>query len=414
MIQRDRLYTEIWREPMTKVSARHGVSSNYLARICKRLNIPRPPRGYWAKLAVGKAPPKPSLPAARAGDELSWSRGGMRNRAPRRVPRPPTASEVPRPIAIPRPRTLHPVVAGAREHFEGVRQTESGYLLPRKRRLVDLYVSTRTLNRALSLANRAFWALEARGHQVTLAPADQHLVRLGLDERRRGGRSRDGFGTWGPDRPTVVYVGSVAIGLTFFELSEPAEVRYVDGRYLLLREVPIEKRIGVFARGDLGHTQEMPSGKIGLRASSPYGVATWDRQWREDKKGDMASDLPGIVEALEAAAPVIAKLVEEGQQRAEQARRAWEQQREEWEEQERERQRALRVKESTDDLMAAISSWTFARNVQAFFEDAERHAESLLDADREAVLERVHRARELIGQVGALDRLLAWKAPDER
>jgi hypothetical protein len=46
----------VWSEPMLRVAARFGVSSSHMARVCTLLNVPRPERGYWAKLAVGKAP----------------------------------------------------------------------------------------------------------------------------------------------------------------------------------------------------------------------------------------------------------------------------------------------------------------------------------------------------------------------
>ncbi|MDX3911649.1 MAG: hypothetical protein QHC67_17855 [Sphingobium sp.] len=64
MVSREELYQLVWSEPMTKIAARFGVSGSYLARICTMLNVPRPERGYWAKLAVGKAPLQPSLPDA--------------------------------------------------------------------------------------------------------------------------------------------------------------------------------------------------------------------------------------------------------------------------------------------------------------------------------------------------------------
>ena len=88
-IAREKLYEEVWAEPMTKVAARYSVSSSFLARVCKRLNVPRPERGYWAQLQVGKAPPKPDLPAVRPGDELEWTRDGEPRRVPRALPKPP-------------------------------------------------------------------------------------------------------------------------------------------------------------------------------------------------------------------------------------------------------------------------------------------------------------------------------------
>ena len=75
-VTREELYQQVWAEPMIKVAARYEVSSNYLARVCECiLNVPRPPRGFWAKLSVGKAPKRPSLPAARPGEVLKWAKG---------------------------------------------------------------------------------------------------------------------------------------------------------------------------------------------------------------------------------------------------------------------------------------------------------------------------------------------------
>lgn len=51
-INRDKLYEEVWAEPMTKVAAKYVVSSSFLARVCERLRVPRPSRGYWAQLEV--------------------------------------------------------------------------------------------------------------------------------------------------------------------------------------------------------------------------------------------------------------------------------------------------------------------------------------------------------------------------
>lgn len=61
-VSTETLYTEVWAKPMTALGKEYGVSSSYLARVCTRLNVPRPERGYWAKLAVGKVIEKPALP----------------------------------------------------------------------------------------------------------------------------------------------------------------------------------------------------------------------------------------------------------------------------------------------------------------------------------------------------------------
>lgn len=75
VVSRQQLYDELWAEPALAVAARYGVSSTYLVRVCKALNVPRPPRGYWAKLEFGKAPKRPILPPGRPGDITDWSKG---------------------------------------------------------------------------------------------------------------------------------------------------------------------------------------------------------------------------------------------------------------------------------------------------------------------------------------------------
>lgn len=65
MLRFDRktLYDEIWAEPAEKVAARYGVSGVAIAKVCRCLKIPKPPRGYWAKRAAGqRTPTRPKLP----------------------------------------------------------------------------------------------------------------------------------------------------------------------------------------------------------------------------------------------------------------------------------------------------------------------------------------------------------------
>lgn len=53
-IRRDELYNQVWSTPMHRLAAEYGISGNGLAKICDRLKIPYPPRGYWAKKEAGK------------------------------------------------------------------------------------------------------------------------------------------------------------------------------------------------------------------------------------------------------------------------------------------------------------------------------------------------------------------------
>src|SRR5579863_10413465 len=131
MISREELYELVWSKPMTKVAEQFGVSGSYMARICSILNVPKPERGYWAKLAAGKALAPVSLPEARPGDQLFWTQNGELPPAtkPHYPPKRPQAAKA---LA---PRTgTHYLIHGAKGHFESGRPVEDGaYLKPFKK-----------------------------------------------------------------------------------------------------------------------------------------------------------------------------------------------------------------------------------------------------------------------------------------
>jgi len=158
----------------------------------------------------------------------------------------------------------------------------------------------------------------------------------------------------------------------------------------------------------------MPSGRLCLRASSPYARASWEKQWRETKGSDLSSKVPQIVRELEAEAATIAALVAEGERQAEIERRQWEAQQAKWLAEEAERRRVQNIKESREQLFAIIETWGVAKQIEGFFEDAERRATGLGESEKNEILERLRRARELLGGVDALQRFRAWRAPDER
>lgn len=59
--EREALYNEVWTDPVTTVAKRYNMSDNGLRKHCKRLWIPLPPNGYWAKLKAGQKVTKPIL-----------------------------------------------------------------------------------------------------------------------------------------------------------------------------------------------------------------------------------------------------------------------------------------------------------------------------------------------------------------
>jgi hypothetical protein len=55
-LTREELYAQVWAEPMTKLAQRYGMSDRGLAKVCTRMGIPVPGRGYWARVQSGQVP----------------------------------------------------------------------------------------------------------------------------------------------------------------------------------------------------------------------------------------------------------------------------------------------------------------------------------------------------------------------
>lgn len=62
--ERNALIAQIWQRPLSSVCKDYKISDVQLAKICKQLHIPRPPRGYFM---FKRRRPPPRLPALKAG-----------------------------------------------------------------------------------------------------------------------------------------------------------------------------------------------------------------------------------------------------------------------------------------------------------------------------------------------------------
>ncbi len=416
-VTREALYALVWSEPMLKVAARFGVSSSYLARVCTSLNVPRPERGYWAKIAVGKASPIPPLPEARPGDQLEWSRDGQPIKTTRPLPRPPSmAKERRRRVASISRSGKHPLIEGVKAHFDAGRVSSygSGHIKPYKKLLVDFVVSRACVDRALSFANTLFWKFEARGHRVVIAPSGENFRRAYVDDHEVPRKDHGYNDLWSPWRCTVVYIGTVAVGLTVIEMSEEVEVRYVNGEYIRERDY-IPARRGRYAYDHSWTTKKyLPSGRLCLQAYAPYPRAQWTKRWQETQKRDLDSQIKTIITELERAVVNIARFVEEGERQAAIERKRWEEQQEQWRREQERRRTAQVLKESKEELLQIIDKWAEANRMEQFFRDAEGRASTMNDDEKPRMLVRWRLARELVGSIDAFDCFAQWRSPDER
>ena len=72
------------------------------------------------------------------------------------------------------------------------------------------------------------------------------------------------------------------------------------------------------------------------------------------------------------------------------------------------------LKDSKEELLQLVDAWAEAKRLEEFFFDTQRRAQDLPDEQRERTIERLRRARAVIGSTDALERFDAWRAPEDR
>jgi hypothetical protein len=415
-LSREDLYQRIWSKPVRDVARDLGLSDVGLAKVCARLNVPRPPRGYWAKLAAGQKLKQKPLPEALPGDELEWNRDGGE-------PRCMIASGQPITPAIPSTKSpgrlpkTHPLLVEVEALFLKTRSTYGTHLRPSKRALADIFVSKEVLRRALDVANVVYLDLEGRGYRVLLAK-DSSLRRpeVHVKEVRNARNDRPDYDTgwWHPSSPTVVYVGAVPFSLTIYEMTEYIEMRYLNGRYVRVGKEPPATTKRRHDPNSWTTMRDEPSGRLCLQVAASYPGIDWKREWKEKVVGDLPNQAGDLASILEKALPTVAELVRERDRRAEEQNRIFAEQQRRWQKEENQRKMTASVKESISELESLAEAWAGRLRIEALFADAEQCALELSEAEQVQVRSRIQRARALLNPKTPLERLLSWKTPEER
>lgn len=175
-ITRKDLYEKVWSSPATKLSEVLGISDVAIAKLCKRLNVPKPPRGYWEKIKYGHQVPRSPLPPADSHipDQVTiraFHRGAARviaeaspaNHSPRI-----SAEAFTLPVNF---KSVHPLIrktrgvltAAIKERFSTnryhrLRHGTAGTL--------DVRVSAESVTRALRIMEALILGLESKGYSV--------------------------------------------------------------------------------------------------------------------------------------------------------------------------------------------------------------------------------------------------------
>ena len=178
------------------VAKRYDVSGVALAKICRKLNVTLPGRGYWARTRAGQKLRVPKLPPLAAGAEEQIA---VTRQEPR--PKPQLTPEAEARLAGVRAASAaspvgstvdaqHKLVAMSAKLLRRAKPFE-GVVTCRDERCLDISVSPAALDRALRIADALVRALEALQLRVEVTEIHRR------DLRRRGGvrRALGGRGT---------------------------------------------------------------------------------------------------------------------------------------------------------------------------------------------------------------------------
>jgi len=187
---RQQLFDDVWSKPVSHLTELYGLSDAGLKKLCTRLEIKTPPRGYWAKLRAGKKVPLKPLLAEYSGSPYNLN---ILVRKRKQGYLPPTAEMDPRlavvvhreteaanKIVVPaRLKNPHPFVkltqaALAKAPLDQREQPATSG------RLIHLKVSKTMQTRALRVADTLLKALEKRGYETHLDDGGVALVFHGL------------------------------------------------------------------------------------------------------------------------------------------------------------------------------------------------------------------------------------------
>jgi hypothetical protein len=331
ILSRDTLYKQVWETPIHRLAKEYGLSDVGLAKICKRLNVPRPGRGFWVRRQKGWPVKIPPLPPLKHGqiDKVRIEKKAS----------PPTLESDNSPIAalIARERlpenhivvsemltAPHPLVKETKKILKGTKPDDYGRVWSTQESCLDIRVGAQSLDRALRIMDAIIKSLEKRGYEVTA-------------------RSRNN-----QDTAAIVLGEKVCLGIE-------------EGSHRRERELTSQEKKDRERWPNLYTTTPyiyVPSGMLSLKIKV-WGCGTLRKQWSdgtkqrlEDRLNDFVMGLLRVSEGLTAA-----------RLEREERERRWEEEKRRREEQERQRkeeEERIRILENT------VSNWQKSQQVRSF------------------------------------------------
>lgn len=331
-IEREAIYLEVWSDPVSTVSKRYGLSDNGLRKICKKLGVPLPAAGYWARLRAGQQIKRPKLPK-HAGPSIvrAWPEAYARRFAldpdetrDRRQIEEDEAREESRIVPSDADVFRHKLIrALSKRLLEVDKQIEEddrprrpsetwepqfpsvSFRIRRPGGVLDMgpgyaavIVTPRTRYRALSIADAFFIAMEARGFRVTAGNGNTLISWRDVAMRFRLTEVTEKTSK-GPARGSWIALGRLRITLRseHYDLSIPNEITAKDNSGSSLED-QLNDLAARLRLTTLGFEDRQRAKKAAERAASAEAITREHRIWHERTATEAAQREKLAVESL--------------------------------------------------------------------------------------------------------------------
>lgn len=262
---REQLYNEIWESPLVKLAAKYGISAVALGKVCRKLQIPLPGRGYWVKKEFGKPVERVPLPKAVNLPVVHRMKTAPTSTEPVSETASGSATEDPEVVRIGEiesdnfsvdPEAKRHKIVSATSRILKHASTDARKILcpPYSEACLDIRVSKSSLERALALMNAIILRIEALTFSVTSQKGPEHAqveidgrrIRFELVEKTRVKNRREvTHGTWTTTEMEYEPTGELElrIGHTGYGWHQ----KFADGKTRKLEDL-LSKFVGAFMR----------------------------------------------------------------------------------------------------------------------------------------------------------------------
>jgi hypothetical protein len=332
-LKREELYKLVWSEPVSKLARGYGLSDRGLGKICKRLEIPVPGRGYWQMKKRGlKMPVSPLRPTKKINATGAYIH---RKSKPQRDGEEDhetcgliTAEKMPEnkitvPLSLDSP---HNLIVMTQRSLIGAKVDARGLKQPRARGCLDIHVGPDSIDRAILIMDTLVKALETRGFDIAVKKE--------------------------PPFSTTVSVVDESIE---FALNE--DLNRTERKLTAAQIKDKEKHPWMYSRQEYDYS---PNGILYLRIKNDDSLNI-RKTWSDGRRQRLEDCLNSFVGGLAKAAIAIKHLRTEREQRELR-----------WQEEKRQREESERIRREDEEKMKTldreVASWQRSQQIRSYIE----------------------------------------------